>query len=82
MMDEDRLREVELKLERVLTRQDVTQLTVSRIEKLLGGNGTPGMVTRVDRLEQSQDYQSRHFWALWPTALTAAAVAIWEWMKA
>lgn len=54
----------------------------SRIEKFLTGNGQPGLITRVDRLEQSGKMLLKLGWFCLTTAIGGAAAYIFAMFKA
>lgn len=36
-----------------------------------GQNGNPGVMTRIDRIEQREANRSRHLWAIWIALVTS-----------
>lgn len=73
---EDRLRNVEDKVTRmeVLLEELVVQNRLLNT-LLLGKDGQPGVVVRLDRLEQDRHRMSRMFWVVLGAATTALAKA-------
>lgn len=54
---------------------------LDRIETNIRGNGQPGLMTRIDRIEQKDEMRGRHFWVIWPILLSTAAAAVWQWVQ-
>lgn len=54
MTTDDRLSEIQSKLDVSCALQKRTHETVERVEKALWGNGSPGLFVRMDRVEQAQ----------------------------
>ena len=47
------------------------------IKRALQGNGRPGLMTRLDRLEQKESVRDRHFWVIYPILASLAIGAVW-----
>lgn len=62
---------LEATIAKLLTVQEAQDVKLDRILKLLDGNGTPGMLIRMDRLEQAEN---RRKWGV--RALAGAIVGI------
>lgn len=76
-MDEGSL---ERKLDRACWLVEEQGKKLDRIEKVLSGEGdTPGMVVRVDRVEQTQKRQGKAFWLLLAAVAGALAKAFIKW---
>ena len=78
---EERLRAIEVAATQLLTVQQEQGKQLDKIDHTLHGNGSPGMKTRLDRLEQQNARSEKHFWTLWPALIGTAIVAAWEWVK-
>jgi hypothetical protein len=46
---------------------------------LAGKENSPGLATRVDRLEQTKHRQDRHFWAIYPALLIGYVLWFFGW---
>lgn len=56
--------------------------SIKNIEtRLFTGNGTPAVLTRIDRLEQRQSARQKHFWVLYAAITAALLAAGGDWVK-
>lgn len=54
--------QVAKELSALSTKVEACQKAIDKLSYALLGNGTAGLVTRVDRLEQSHAFRNRFFW--------------------
>jgi hypothetical protein len=64
--------------ERSELRQAIDELTMEIRQQFEGHDGRPGIVMRIDRLEQIEVRRSKVVWLTFSTALAALATALWE----
>ena len=58
-----------------------TRDDVKAINKKLTGNGAPGMITRLDRVEQSLARQSKFWWICFSTAICTLGAYLFNFFK-
>ncbi len=58
-----------------------TRELVERLVHAIEGNGTPGLKTRVDRLEQTEESRRRWAGIVGATAFSGLALAAWAGIK-
>ena len=68
--------QIHLRAEQNGIRQAIDELTIEIRQQFEGENGRPGLVTRIDRLEQSEARRVRGYWVAMTAALTAFAAAL------
>ncbi len=73
-LDPERLARFEAKLDRVAD-------DASKCLHILEGNGTPGLKTRVDRLEQTEASRQKWLGIIGGTAASGLFVALWAGIK-
>lgn len=56
------------------------QRKLDRLDEAIRGNGKPGIVLRLDRLEQDTRRQSRLIWLILGSGITTAASGLVTWM--
>ena len=54
---------------------------IDRLDEAIRGNGKPGILIRMDRLEQNAKRQSRLTWLILGGAATAAGSSIFTWLS-
>lgn len=54
---------------------------IDRLDEAIRGNGKPGILIRMDRLEQNAKRQSRLTWLILGGAATAAGSSIFSWLS-
>jgi hypothetical protein len=59
-------------------RQAIDELTMEIRQQFEGRDGRPGIVMRIDRLEQIEVRRAKVVWLTFSTALAALATAMWE----
>jgi hypothetical protein len=72
---------VESRLAKLEVIGERTEEQVKEVLHLLRGNGQPGLVTRVDRLEQTKESQRRHFWIIWAAVVGLVGKFLWETLR-
>lgn len=69
---------INLAQERGELRQQIDELTIEIRGYFEGHEGRPGIVTRVDRLEQIELRRAKVVWMTFAASITALATALWE----
>jgi hypothetical protein len=65
-------------LSRIDERTKTTAEAVERIEYVLEGNGSPGLIRDVDRLKQSEERRTRLLWVIMSGVVLLGVNAMWD----
>lgn len=78
MATKDEMQLIGLRLTELAVGQKATQVTLSNVKEDLDalkhsviGNGKPGLITRVDRLEQTEAFKTKLIWILFGSLVSA-----------